>query len=553
MRQPDRSFDAEADVSAALDAMNAEELRAFILETLAVLDGGRRGQIEEALFKRAARGAAGWHPRPAPSGLIPDLERFVATACRLGSADPSQVDEYLREGVKASLAADHQTAKAIFRTLLTPISQAGFDLGQDELIDEVLAIDVHECAVRYILAVYSTTPLQDRADGVLSAIEFVHPVASVCDPIAAMEQVLAGPLRELEAFLPAWVRRLERVKTTAGDWESDHDRSLREAITRSEGIEGLERLARSSRRQAPMRAWCAAVVETGDWNRALRAYEDAATLVTSAQWVGDFVDGAALAAQQLGLTDATERLEAAWLAAPSLTRLLRWLDAGAPDAEALRRRASSALKQSPPKSPRLLGVLSLVAGDVASAAALLKESSRLGWSSDAHPGHILFPVFAWLLGADPSGAIRDQLTLVAEPSTGSVLDYGLEVDVGVAVTPTAPRVGKPRLPEPSLVHVLLESNLTRELTSEDRAIMLDAMRAAATGRIYGVLGEKRRRQYSHAAALVACCVALERSGGKTASTLPDWVAALGQEASRFPAFQKALRAALDETRLREMA
>lgn len=198
-------------------------------------------------------------------------------------------------------------------------------------------------------------------------------------------------------------------------------------------------------------------------------------------------------------------------------------------------------------------MLSLLAGDVASAAALLKESSRLGWSSDAHPGHVLFPVFAWLLGAAPRGAIRDQLTLVAEPSTGSVLDCGLEVAVGVAVTPTAPQVRKPRLPEPSLVHVLLESNLTKELTSEDRAVMLDAMRAAATGRTYGVLGEKRRRQYSHAAALVACCVALERSGGKTASTLPAWVAALRQEASRFPAFQEALRAALDETKLRETA
>src|SRR6266700_231413 len=120
MRQPDRSFDAASDVSAALDAMNAEELRAFILETLAVLDGGRRGQMEETLFKRAARGAARWRPRPAPSGLIQDLERFVATACRLGSADPNQVAEYLREGVKASLAADHQAAKAIFRTLLMP-------------------------------------------------------------------------------------------------------------------------------------------------------------------------------------------------------------------------------------------------------------------------------------------------------------------------------------------------------------------------------------------------------------------------------------------------
>src|SRR5436190_15968914 len=46
-------------------------------------------------------------------------------------------------------------------------------------------------------------------------------------------------------------------------------------------------------------------------------------------WRGELLDGAALAAQQLRRSDVVQRLEAAWVGAPSLVRLLRWLVAPA--------------------------------------------------------------------------------------------------------------------------------------------------------------------------------------------------------------------------------
>lgn len=44
-----------------------------------------------------------------------------------------------------------------------------------------------------------------------------------------------------------------------------------------------------------------------------------------------------------------------------------------------------------------LGLLRLLAGDIRAAADLLSQAPGLGWSSEEHPGHVLFPSFALLL------------------------------------------------------------------------------------------------------------------------------------------------------------
>jgi hypothetical protein len=474
--------------------------------------------------------------------LIQDLEDFIAAARLIGSADPRQVDEYLREGVKASLAVDHEAAKAIFGALLPAIGDGNIDLGQHELVDEVLSVDLDECAARYLFAVYSSTLQKDRADDILASIDRVDPIAPLWDPIAAMERVAGVPIPDLDKFLPGWVKTLESVKTPASDWESAHDRRLREAVTRSEGIGGLERLSRASRRPEVVRAWCAAVVDEGDWSRALRTYQEAAKLVPSPTWLGDFLDGAALAARQLGRQDATRRLEIAFRQAPSLLRLLRWLAANKPSAVALRKRASSMLKTRPTTASRLLGVLHVVAGDTAAAATLLSKAGGLGWSSEGHPGHVLFPVFAWLLLGAPGNSLRTPYVtgLHGDPADG--LDEGPNLEEeGLG----HPEPHKPRLSTPSVVEILMRASIIDVLTDNDRAAMLKALRAAAIARVDGVLGEKRRRHYEHAAALVACCVDLDRGLGLDRAH-PDWVTALRQRTSRFPAFQVALRRALAE-------
>jgi len=528
------------DVASALAAMGAEELRSFVRDALGKLDDEPRMQFEDALLRRAATAGSGWRPDAPSQAAVEQAERFAEAARRVGQADPHDVDEHLRQGVKASLAGDHAGARAILGALLPPIADAEIDLGQHELADEVLSVDLHDCAARYLAAVYGMTPLDGRAAAVLDGLEAVQGLAYLSAPIDAMERAVAGPLPDLDRFLSLWIGRLEKEDGPAGDWESDRDRWLREAVARAEGTAGLERLARSTKRPEAARAWCSSVVAQGDWSLALRAYEDSAKLVSSPLWRGDFLDGAALAAHVLGRKDLTKRLAAAWNGSPSLLRLLRYLVADEPAPAALGRRAAAALKEGPKKSPRLEGLLHLVSGDIASAAALLAKAPGLGWSREDHPGGLLFPAFAWLLGRAPRGSVRGEIAAVLQHPLTSDLDLALPFDMGVVTGRVAMKAD---LPAPSVVDVLRRSSVADELTPKDRAVVLTALKRAATARVRGVLQKKRRRHYDHAAMLVACCVELEARSGKAAPP-SAWVEVLRGRTSRYPAFQAALRRAL---------
>jgi len=335
--------------------MGAEELRSFVRDALDMLDDELRVQVEDALLRRAASGNSGWRPDAPSRAAVERARSFAEAARRVGGADPHDVDDHLRQGVKASLAGDHAGAREILGALLPPIADGEIDLGQHELVDEVLSVDLHDCAARYLAAVYGITPLEGRAAAVRDGLKAVHGLVYMSAPIEAMERAIGGPLPQLDRFLSLWIERLAGEVEPAGDWESDRDRWLREAVTRAEGTAGLERLARRTKRPEALRAWCSAVVAEGDWSRALRAYEDGAKLMSSPLWRGDFLDGVALAAHVLGRRDLTRRLAQAWTGSPSLLRLLRYLVAGEPAPAALRRRAAAALKAGPEKSPASRG------------------------------------------------------------------------------------------------------------------------------------------------------------------------------------------------------
>jgi hypothetical protein len=367
------------------------------------------------------------------------------------------------------------------------------------------------------------------------ALEKVEGLAYLVEPIAAMERVATAPLPDVSEFLPRWVEQLDGNQTSDGEWESAHDHRLREAVERSEGVAGLERLARRTKRPTVLREWCTALMNRAQWADALRACDDAATLVKSPHWRGEFLDDSALAAQQLGRDDVTDRLEAAWRGAPSLARLLRWLGAGSPGAALLKKRAVAASKRCPTESPLVRGVLQLLVGDVQDAAALLAAAPGLGWCRNGHPGHVLFASLAWILAGAPDDTLRAVVAAVIQrpPQTTEILD----VELGDAARADDP----PRLATPALVRLLQDAKPT--VSTETRAAVVRALRAAATARASGVLREKRRRHYDHAALLVACCVEIEASGG-SAKSGTRWAAALQQRTSRYPAFQAALREAL---------
>ena len=255
-----------------------------------------------------------------------------------------------------------------------------------------------------------------------------------------MEGVSAGALPDLGAFLPRWVKHLARRRPPRDEWASDHERWLREAAFRLDGVSGVERLARKTKRPQTCLGWCQALVDQGDWAGALHAYDASAVLVGKSHWRGELLDGAALAAQQLKRSDVTERLAAAWHAAPTLPRLLRWLVTEERSPTDLRAKARKIVSRCPKTAGRQLGLIRLLACDISAAADLLSQAPGLGWSSDDHPGHVLFPSFAILLARSNSTRVSEALLADLDSTGRDPLERLLPDDVERRATLTTPSI-----------------------------------------------------------------------------------------------------------------
>jgi hypothetical protein len=230
---------------------------------------------------------------------VEEAKSFAEAARHVGHADPDDVTEHLRRATKAFLAGDHASARAVFEAILPPVASVDIDLGQHEIVEEVLGVDTRACVAQYLASVYTTTPLRNRADAMVGALEQVEGVGALSSPIKDMEDVSAGALPDLMAFLPLWVKRLQRFRPSKDEWETEHERWLREAVFRADGVGGLERIARKTKRPQACLAWYEALADQGNWTAALKACDAAARMVRKPHWRGELLDGAALAAQEL--------------------------------------------------------------------------------------------------------------------------------------------------------------------------------------------------------------------------------------------------------------
>jgi len=200
----------DSDLQSALEAMSVEELRAFARDALERLDAAPRGELVNCLIARAAKGSSGWRPSGPSRRIVDEVKGFVIAARRFGQADPQEVDTYLRAGTRALLAGNHALAREVFEALLPPVMDGEINLGQDELVDEVLTVDGYQCAAQYIASVYTTTALEERAEALCRAIGAVEGLASLWEPLGAMENAVGKPLPELDDFLTRWVAFLEQ-------------------------------------------------------------------------------------------------------------------------------------------------------------------------------------------------------------------------------------------------------------------------------------------------------------------------------------------------------
>ncbi len=520
----------DSDLDTALEAMTAPELRMFVLAVVDQLEDEQRTRVVDSLMARAAKGHTGWRPRHPSQRIVDEARSFAEAARHIGHADPDDVTEHLRRATKAFLAGDHASARAVFEAILPPIASVDIDLGQHELVEEVLGVDARACVAQYVASVYTTTPLRDRADAILRALEQVEGVGTLLSPIKDMEDVSAGVLPDLTAFLPLWVKRLQRFRPSKDEWETEHERWLREAVFRADGVGGLERIARRTKRPQACLAWYEALADQGDWTAALKACDAAARMVRQSHWRGELLDGAALAAQELGRSDLSKRLEAAWRAAPTMTRLLRWLAVDGDEHERIRSKAARSLARCPKTATRQIGLLRVLVGDVTGAAAVLAKSPGLGWSNPDHPGHTLFPLLAMLLS---NGTIGDALVTELEATGRDPLE-------SFAVTDEE---HKPKLRTPSIVVLIQSVRPSIALSDPDRDAAIDAMRIAAEKRTEGILGNSRRQHYGHAALLVASCVAFAPKS--RAAKILRWATDLRQQYWRRHAFREELARACE--------
>ncbi len=263
------------------------------------------------------------------------------------------------------------------------------------------------------------------------------------------------------------------------------------------------------------------LVEAGDWEAVLSACEEAARAVMDQEFDrAFFLDGAALAAQELGRAGLAERLEAAWRAAPTMVRLRRWLGAASSRSELLDF-AVVALAVCPPRFSRQSAFLNLLSGRFIPAATLLSEAPGLGWSLSDHPRHLLFTALCRLLGGGSSGFFRTVPTLSKRHAQED------EPWIGEGA------VDRPRIPSPSVEALIERAGVDRIPSPLERGMVIEALRTAAEKRLAGIVESNRRSHYSHGAWLAVACVAVDESQDSLA-----WLAHVRESYRRRSALQK---------------
>ena len=207
-------------------------------------------------------------------------------------------------------------------------------------------------------------------------------------------------------------------------------------------------------------------------------------------------------------------------------------------ASTLRAKAKTALTHCPKSAGRQLALLRVLVGDLPAAADVLSKAPGLGWSSEDHPGHLVFPLLAVLLANGTEKRVSDALLAELESTCRDVL----------AAFSDEVADEKPKLATPSMVAFIQDARPIITMADADRDVAITAMRIAAEKRVEGVLGHSRRRYYGHAALLVASCLAFVPK--RREAEFSTWVADLRRQYSRRSAFKEELAQACASLGLR---
>ncbi|MCU0690028.1 MAG: hypothetical protein MUF54_01370 [Polyangiaceae bacterium] len=483
--------------------------------------------FRDALIEHAARALPSWHVPSSDPSVVSDAEFLVAMA-RHRSPDPRAIDDILQRASRAFVAGDSMAARRAYEVVLRPLWNGDIWLpGVDEFPDEVLTTSTYDACARLPVATYETAAADERVEAMIEAVELVDEAQQLCLPIRMMEQAAVRPLQGLDSFLPLWLEKLRA--TPNGLRDSKTNDLIREATLRVDGVDGLARIARASKSQESYDSWCRALREGQQWPELLEAVLEAASLPASAWETASWQDEAAALRAKAGQPDLVRpQLEAALAAAPTLDRVLRLIDDGAPTGDVVRHRAQVLLRDGQRRSPAIAAVLKLLAGDHGSAAALLAAAPGNGWSGGDHPGPATFPSLVLAVGGTPpAGSVRAAVCAPLATAGDSPFESIHETIRAPALASLLERCGA--------------------LGSTPAGKILEALRTAAWNRIDGVTSTTHRSRYSHGARLAVCVAELQRRLGDRAGA-EAWLEMVRRATKRWPRFQAELAEAMSGTR-----
>lgn len=231
-------------MAGALEALDAPALRALVGDVLKDVDQEVGARIVRRLVELAARAPSGWTPAAMAHEDVSEVIAAVKSAARAGYADPVQVVEWLDRGSRAFLRRGYAAARGLFEAVLQPVLEAEIDVGQHEMVDEVLSADLDACATQLAVSVYMLSAPEERASAVRAALASTDATWYPRTPVVDMERVAVEPLPDLAAFLPRWRAVVESEITNEAQRGYGRAREwLHEVAARLEGVDGLARMA----------------------------------------------------------------------------------------------------------------------------------------------------------------------------------------------------------------------------------------------------------------------------------------------------------------------
>lgn len=455
-------------------------------------------------------------------------------------------DAFMSSAQDAFLAGRLGLAREAYQRLLEAFTldeEVGTFCGPEPALDTVNA-DVSEAQVRYLRAIYETTPVEERA-AVLAEAWFDLPEWDADVSLAAVRESLRQDVPDLERFLPSWITEL---------WASGHESSqVRRLLTEAtELYGGIDALAVLARQNGPDQADLYL-----DWVRSLRRSGRCTDARNAAREALDALGGdgsvrAHIAEELADLCrdDAAHEaaaLSSAWRASPSHSRLLalhravtRTSEAGeAMAAELAALEASGNLSRL---DGGLRAALMLLAGRTDDAAKLLDESTDHSARRPAR--EVLVP---YLLASGCAGPQRHEWPstqlagLLATVDHANLWDWWADDHF--------PDRSRPRDDDtPSLAQLLVEQIKTEDVDERVLSERLDAAVQEVGRQVDSIVSSKSRGQYAYAARLVACCAeALTVANGVATGT-----ALMERWRARYPrhsAFQRELISAIGKASL----